>query len=97
MEHTAKFIAAQPGFNGDARVYELDPPISGGYNEGGPYQYVIVSAADVMFSGPETYIFPAEKTGDVFDVAEWGELDGSFRGGLDHTKALSDAGYTIGV
>lgn len=50
--------------------------------------YVIVSAAWSTFSGPETYIFPADGEGNVLS---WSELEGSYRGGLDHDVAL--AGY----
>jgi len=56
------------------------------------YDYVIVSASDVMFTGPETYIFGANADGTILD---WGELTGSFRGALDHAQALEGAGYTI--
>ena len=56
-----------------------------------PSGYVIVSAM-AMYSGPETYIFPADEAGKVTD---WGELDGSYRGGLDHDAALTGAGYTV--
>lgn len=55
-------------------------------------EYVWVSAANVMFSGPETYIFPCDADGEVTD---WGELPGSYKGGLDHEEALAEAGYEI--
>ena len=58
-------------------------------------QYVIVSATVVPYSGPETYIFAAHKAGDIFEVTDWMELDGSYRGELNHTKALSNAGYQV--
>jgi hypothetical protein len=45
-----------------------------------------------MLSGPETYIFPSDETGKVID---WGELDGSYRGGLSHEKAIEDAGFVL--
>lgn len=45
-----------------------------------------------MFSGPETYIFPADKTGEIVN---WSELDGSFKGGLDHEQALVNAGFEV--
>src|SRR5690349_19484746 len=85
-------------WKGDARLYRVEPPLR--YDTWGDEDkdqeaatgYVIVSAADVPFSGPETYIFAASEAGDVLD---WGELDGSFRGGLDHREALSGAGYEI--
>ena len=40
----------------------------------------------------ETYIFPADEDGNVLD---WGELEGSYRGGMDHEEALHNAGYEI--
>lgn len=55
-------------------------------------EYVIVSAAVVPISGPETYIFAANKNGQVTD---WIELPGSFRGALDHERALRNAGYEV--
>ena len=83
-----------PGFNGHAAFYRMVPPITGEDYDGGKFshEFVIVSAADVMFSGPETYIFPATKEGKV---ADWGELDGSQRGTLRHGAVLEDLGYTI--
>ncbi len=82
---------------GDARLYELETPVYYSFYDlttgesGEAYtKHVLVSAADVPFSGPETYIFPADETGKVLD---WGELDGSFRGSLDHARALANAGY----
>lgn len=66
-------------------LYKMDPPLEGA-------AWVVVSAADVMFSGPETYIFPADEDGHITD---WFELDGSYRGGLDHEHALALAGYTV--
>jgi hypothetical protein len=94
---TATFIKQVNG-QGDGRVYRLDPPIEcerwGDDDEKEPAssEYVWVSAANVMFTGPETYIFACDAEGKVTD---WGELEGSFRGGLDHAKALAGAGYTI--
>lgn len=55
--------------------------------------YVVVSAVCAIdWGGPETYIFASNAEGEVDD---WGELDGSYRGGLDHEKALRGAGYTV--
>ncbi len=71
------------GWKGDARLYKLSPPLKG-------YDFVVVSATTVPNQGPETYIFPSEPDGQP---AHWTELPGSFRGGLDHDKALRDAGY----
>lgn len=55
-------------------------------------EYVMVSAVVAMFSGPETYIFPANEQGEV---TCWGELGGSYRGGMSHAVALEGAGYAI--
>lgn len=82
---TATFTKSLSGFRGDVRLYKLDPPLC--YDT-----YVIVSAIDNMFSGPETYIFPASSDGQVLS---WGELEGSLRGVLDHAKALEAAGYEV--
>lgn len=82
----AVLIRSLGGFANDARLYRMEPPLEG-------HEYVVVSAADVMFTGPETYIFPASKDGRVID---WGEMDGSYRGGLSHEEALRGAGYEIG-
>jgi hypothetical protein len=55
--------------------------------------YVVVSAVAVPYGGgPETYIFASNAEGEIDD---WGELNGSFSGGLDHEKALRGAGYRI--
>lgn len=92
----AEFIKFLDNYTGDARLYKLTTPIiKEGWDEEDPpqtYKYVVVSATVVMFSGPETYIFGADKDGKVLD---WCELNGSFRGGLDHTKALENAGYEV--
>lgn len=80
---TATFVKKLKGFNGDARLYRMEPPHEGA-------EYVVVSAVIAPFSGPETYIFAADADGEV---TSWSEMDGSFRGGLSHTEALSGAGY----
>jgi hypothetical protein len=82
---TATLLCDLDGFNGVARLYQLAPPLEGN-------KYVIVSAAIVPFSGPETYIFAADLAGSIRD---WHELTGSYRGGLDHARALKSAGYKI--
>jgi hypothetical protein len=84
----ATFVRQLDGFNGDARLYRCDPSVHYG---SGKTEYVVVSGVAEVFA-TETYIFPANADGAVID---WGELDGSFKGYVDHKKALSDAGYTI--
>jgi len=71
----------------EQRVYRCDPPLDGS-------EYVCVSAVNAMFGGPETYIFSCTKEGHI---TGWGELTGSFRGELNHEKALKNAGYEIKV
>jgi len=79
-----------PGFRGNAQLWKLSEPIA--ENNKAKYEYVIVSAAEVPFSGPETYIFGSDKLGQI---SSWSELAGSYRGGMDHRKAIEGAGYTI--
>lgn len=81
----ATFIKDLEGFTGKAKMYKLDPPLDGN-------EFVAVSATVSPFSGPETYIFPCDKNGEVTD---WGELGGSYRGGLNHEEAIRGAGYGI--
>lgn len=93
---TATFVKELSGFAGAAKLYKLSEPVK--YNK--PYRkndppaeetiFVVVSATSVIFSGPETYIFPSDEDGKVVD---WGELDGSFRGEFDHERALRGLGF----
>jgi hypothetical protein len=83
-------INSKQDFRGDARLYRLSEPLMDW--DGNACGYVLVSACDVPYSGPETYIFRANANGDITD---WSELEGSFRGGLDHAQALADAGYDM--
>lgn len=52
--------------------------------------YVVTSATVVFGSGPETYIFPSDDEGYI---TSWEELPGSFKGDLDHERAMIEAGY----
>jgi hypothetical protein len=87
------------GWAGDARLYEVDSGVEyhAGFDEhDNPItkgaSHVIVSAANVPSSGPETYIFPANEDAQVL---HWAELEGSYRGGLDHAQALANAGIEL--
>lgn len=83
---TAKLIEDNlEGFKGHAALYELNVPLEG-------HQFVICSTANDMFSGIETYIFPATEEGELID---YGELKGSSRGTTIHAQVLRNAGYTI--
>jgi hypothetical protein len=73
-------------FQGNAELYKVTPALEG-------FDFVVVSATVAFDTGsPETYIFGADENGTV---VSWGELEGSFRGELDISKALSLAGYTV--
>ena len=82
---TAIRMKTLEGFQGAAALYRVEPMIAG-------HRWIVVSAVDAMLSGPETYIFPANKRGEVTD---WCEMEGSFRGALDHARALRNIGYRI--
>jgi len=79
----ATFLKQLNGWRSYAALYRCEPPHEG-------EEYVVVSAVDAPYSGPETYIFPANADGTTKDMAE---MPGSFRGALDHYTALARAGY----
>lgn len=83
-------------FTGSAVLFLLDPPLAdepwNDEDEVVPHEYVVVSSAIAPYSGPETYIFPADSEGNV---TAWGELPGSQRGIMDPKAALESAGYTV--
>ena len=85
----ATHIKTLSGWTGDASLYRLNPPIQ---NKETTHEFVVVSAAVAFFSGPETYIFPANESGEP---KSFSALPGSFKGGLSHTQALENAGYSI--
>jgi len=75
---------------GRACLYKLSEPLVG-------YEYVVVSAARDRKDNynnviGETFIFGSDQTGKIKSFLE---LPGSYKGGLDHQKALNDAGYDI--
>lgn len=87
---TAKFLRKADGFRGDARLYELNPPVVWpGFPEH-ELTHVIVSGVDVL-GMDETYIFPANER----EILSWVELPGSIRGAIDHRRALEGAGWTV--
>lgn len=69
----------------DQALYRLSPPFGG-------KEYVVVSAIYAPFTGPETYIFESDDSGEIVDYVD---LEGSYQGGLCHTKALRNIGYEI--
>ena len=78
----------------DQLLWRVEPPMQGWDVDNRPlvFDFVVTSATDAQFSGPETYIFGADKTGEVVD---WLELPGSFKGSLDHDAAITNAGYEV--
>lgn len=83
---TAKLLKTnpQPGGPADQKLWLLSEPLEG-------HTHVVTSAVTVL-GEPETYIFASNEEGLI---EEWGELDGSFRGELDHEQALRNAGYMV--
>mgnify|MGYP003388807107 CR=1 FL=1 len=84
---TAAIIKRTPGYPGvigEATSYYLDPPLEG-------HTYVWVSQAAPLGNW-ETYIFPANETGEVTD---WGELDGSRKGNVDPDDLMRELGYHV--
>lgn len=78
----ATLVASSVDGMADARVYRVEPPLEG-------HEHVVVSA--VSWFVTETYIFPSDGVG----VTGWGELEGSFKGDVDHERALRGAGYEV--
>jgi hypothetical protein len=95
--NTATKIKDLDGFTGEAALFQLSPPLkrTDGWGDEAKEidtEYVVVSATVAMYSGPETYIFPADADGKVIS---YGELEGSYRGGLNMEAALEGAGYSV--
>lgn len=88
---TAEFVRDisndDDSWTGTAKLWRVSPPVRFSTLEGGTREteYVITSATVAIFSGPETYIFPADSEGEVMN---WIELPGSYRGDLDHDRAI---------
>lgn len=101
---TARRTKTLSGWKGEAAVYKLEPPpCQAGKRD---RYYVIVSDIDVvdnlpglahlfddeLYSSKETMIFRSTRSGGVMS---WEEMEGSFRGGRDHARALSYMGYKL--
>jgi hypothetical protein len=88
----ATLIKKLEDFRGEAGLYKMEPPLE-------RHEYVVVSAVTVpsyrdepLIENTETYIFPANESGEVTD---WIELRGSLRDTLSHRDALTAAGYEL--
>ena len=87
----ARFVKSRKGReDGVASVYELDFPVKYG-DDDKTTSFVWVSAVPHVgfVEGPETYIFACDSDGEVLD---WIELGGSFKGAMDHDRALRGLG-----
>jgi len=84
---SAKAIKNMKETQGQACLYELSEPLGG-------YGYVVVSAVKSRLTDRdgETLIFGSDEVGKIKSFLE---LPGSYNGGMDHQKALNDAGYDI--
>lgn len=85
----ATFVKKADGFAEHAELFRLERPKT---ENGVTFEFIVVSAIKKAFDTqrPETYIFPTNSNGKVFD---WIELDGSFQGAMDISKALRNGGY----
>ena len=92
---TATFVKEMSGFNGSTILWKLSKPADATVFKHGEVlptktEYVITSAVVVPETGPETYIFPADANGNVLS---WLEMTGSYRGDLDHDRAIRNLGF----
>lgn len=88
MSKTATRIGSSSGhgaYGAEWVVWRLSEPLEG-------YDHVVTSAVVAPFSGPETYVFGCDADGAINDFTD---LDGSFRGSLDHVQAITGAGYEV--
>jgi hypothetical protein len=95
MTITATFIKdLDLGSRGDQKLYRLSESVPYGWHdedEGRPTtEYVVISGVCNQYAH-ETYIFPGDADGEIID---WGEMDGSFRGAVDHERAIREAGWS---
>lgn len=81
---TATFIKQMEGWNGDAKLYRMDPPYDS-------HTHVVVSAVENEYVH-ETYIFPCNAEGKDVDYME---LEGSTRNTTSHSYVLTIIGYDI--
>ena len=94
MKIAKKLKNVSDSFQGVAWLYELSPPMDQTNADGyiSKEKFVIASACDVAFSGPETFVFACNAKGKI---KSWTELAGSGRGLLDCDAAIRRAGYEV--
>ena len=88
---TATFLKNLTDWKGKAKLYKLSEPVEA--DDSTMVDHVVVSAVVSEYDGmPETYIFPCDSDGEVMN---FGELNGSYKGGLNHARALKGAGFKV--
>lgn len=87
MSKIATFIKDMTSRTATQKLYRMSPPHEG-------HEHVVSSGVASAFDTglPETYLFGAEADGKVISYSE---LDGSFRGSVDHDEAIRSAGYEV--
>jgi len=85
----ATFVKKADGFAEHAELFRLERPKT---ENGVTFEFIVVSTIKKAYDThrPETCIFPTYSNGEVLD---WRELNGSFQGAMDISKALRDGGY----
>ncbi|GAB1837117.1 hypothetical protein MyNCGM121_38970 [Achromobacter xylosoxidans] len=71
------------GFRGHASLYRCDPPHDG-------HEFVVASTSS--YFGLETYLFPADETGEIKNYLE---MPGSMKGTSSHEEVWANAGYEV--
>ena len=84
-------------FNGYACVYKLSESVPYNFDwDTDKYLdetlYVVISAANVPYSGIETFMFPSDKDGNILD---WGEMSASEKGTLSHQDIIDNTSWEL--
>ena len=80
------------GYKYEYVVVSAIPNVGGMAAEMDAILMLMTSTPKGVIGGPETYIFGADVHGTI---VSWMDLPGSFKGSMDHAKALRNAGYEI--
>lgn len=87
MAVKATFLQDFDGSQAHQKLWKLSEPVK--YEDEKVTKYVVTSAV-YAYSGPETYIFACDHKGEIIC---WSQMDGSFRGEMNHERAIIDAGW----
>jgi hypothetical protein len=89
MTIKAEFVQELDGWRGDVQLYKLSEPVESPSGE--MTSHVAVSGIDNEW-GTETYIFACDEHRENVDFLE---MEGSFRGSIDHEAAIMGAGWVL--